>query len=147
MNRLMWFLLFLGVLMYATPFALGQQHEERHGVGHEYWHHQFYHLKRPDAPGWFRNAPDVFAALLSLNLGFALVGVVLVVAIPVVALMSLAWRIFNRLLKTDRLPGQVCGFFDEPVRPAARLMGTSRLRPLAGRDADSQRLASLGTHK
>jgi hypothetical protein len=109
MNRLMWFLLFLGALMYAAPLALGQQHEG--GVGHEYWHHQFYQtLKRPDAPGWFRKAPDVFAALLSLTLGFALVAVVLLVAIPVVVLVSVAWTILNRLLKTDRLPGQACGF-------------------------------------
>jgi hypothetical protein len=110
MNRLMWFLLFLGVLMYAAPFALGQQHEERHGVGHEYWHHQFYQtLKRPDAPGWFRNAPDVFAALLSLTLGFALVGVVLVVAIPVVALMSLACTIFNSPAKLVDFSMNQCG--------------------------------------
>jgi hypothetical protein len=87
MNRLMWFLLFLGALMYAAPFALGQQHEGRQGVG-------------------------------------------------------------NRLLKTEiDSAREACGFFNEPVRPAARLMGTSRLRPLAGRDADSQRLASLSIHK
>jgi hypothetical protein len=29
----MWLLLFLGALMYAAPFALGQQHEGRQGVG------------------------------------------------------------------------------------------------------------------
>jgi hypothetical protein len=50
-----------------------------------------------------RNVSDAFAGVLALVLGFALVGAVLVVAIPVVALVSLSRTLFNQLLRADRL--------------------------------------------
>jgi hypothetical protein len=54
----------------------------------------------------WRNALDTFAALLTLALGFSLVGLVLVVAIPLVALASLGWKILRHLVESDRLdPG------------------------------------------
>jgi hypothetical protein len=52
-----------------------------------------------------RMAPEVFAALLFLALGFSLVGVALIVAIPLVALVSLGWTILGRFLTTSRRAG------------------------------------------
>jgi hypothetical protein len=49
-----------------------------------------------------RVAPDVFGAFVFLALGFSLVGVALVVAIPLVALASLAWTILGRFIPTSR---------------------------------------------
>jgi hypothetical protein len=44
--------------------------------------------------------PDAFAAFLALSMGFSLVGVVLVVAFPLVALASFGWTILQRSLQT-----------------------------------------------
>ena len=45
-----------------------------------------------------RNASDFFGALLALALGFSLVGMVLVLAIPLIAVASLGWTILRRCL-------------------------------------------------